>query len=80
MKRYDSPHKALWTTDFFNSVFRRAFCSSKNQVLYLILNNAVTDSNLTRLLLRQKQNKNKNKTKKKQNIKKKTVKKNPHLG
>ena len=46
MKRCDRHNKTLWTTDFFNSVFGLVSCSSKNQ--------AVTDSNLTALLLRGK--------------------------
>ena len=53
MKIYDRHRKTLWTTDFFNSVFCLSF-SSKNQVPYFILNQAVTDANLTRLLLKKK--------------------------
>ena len=54
-KRYDRHSETLWTTDFFNSVFCLVSCSSKNQVTYF---KAVTDSNLTRLLLRKKKKKN----------------------
>ena len=61
-KRYDKHNETLWTTDFFNSVFCLVSCSSKNQVPYF---KAVTDSNLTRLLLREK--------KKKKTFKKKRV-------
>ena len=51
-KRYDRHiSKTLWMTDFFNSVFCLVSWSSKNQVPYF---KAVTDSNLTRLLLRKK--------------------------
>ena len=55
-KRYDKHNETLWTTDFFNSVFCLVSCSSKNQVPYF---KAVTDSNLTRLLLRKKKKKKK---------------------
>ena len=54
MKRHDRHNKTLRTTDFFNSVFCLASCSSINQVPYFILNKVVTDPNLTRLLLRKK--------------------------
>ena len=53
-KRYEKHNETLWTTDFFNSVFCLVSCSSKNQVPYF---KAVTDSNLTRLLLREKKKK-----------------------
>ena len=90
-KKYNRHNVTLWTTDFFNSVFCLVSCSSKNQVPYL---KAVTDSNLTRLLLRKqnktktKQNKTKKQTKlkqkqkqnKKQNKKTKKLNKQNHLG
>ena len=50
-KRYDRHNETLWTTDFFNFVFCLLSCSSKNHVPYF---KAVTDSNLTHLLLRRK--------------------------
>ena len=50
-KRYERHNETLWTTDFFNSVFCLVSCSSKNQVPYF---KAVTDSNLTCLLLKKK--------------------------
>ena len=60
-KRYDRHNETLWTTNFFNPCVLPCVLFIQNQVPYF---KAVTDSNLTRLLLR----------KKKKNVKK------PHLG
>ena len=57
MKKHNR-HKTLCTTDFFNSVLWLVSCSSINQVPYFILKKVVTDPNLTRLLLRNKQTSN----------------------
>ena len=66
MKRHDRHNKTLWTTDYFISMFCLVSCLSKNQVQYFILNKVVTDSNLTRLLLRKKTKQNKTKQTNKQ--------------
>ena len=63
-KRYDRHNETLWTTNFFNSCVLPCILFIKNQVPYF---KAVTDSNLTRLLLRKKQ------TNKKQNVKKNRI-------
>ena len=61
-KRHDRHNETLWTTNFFNSCVVPCILFIQNQVPYF---KAVTDSNLTRLLLRKKKKK-----------KKKTLKKN----
>ena len=50
-KRYDRHNETLWTTNFFNSCVLPCILFIQNQVPCF---KAVTDSNLTRLLLRKK--------------------------
>ena len=69
-------HTTLCTTGFCNSVLCLVSCSSINQVPYSILNKAVTDPNLTRLLQKQT---NKQTNSKQTNKQKKLLKK-PHIG
>ena len=58
-KRYGRHNETLWTTNFFNSCDLPCILFIQNQVPYF---KAVTDSNLTRLLLRKKKKKNVKKT------------------
>ena len=54
-KRYDRHNETLWTTDFFNFCVLPCILFIQNQVPYF---KAVTDSNLTRLLLKKEKKKN----------------------